>query len=166
MGTNTANAEVGTLLELLAESYNRRSWHGTNLRGSVRGMSAAEAGWRPAAAAHSSAEIVVHCAYWKYTVRRRLRGEKRGAFPLKGSNWFPQPPGFDEAAWAESVRLLENEHRLLLDTVAKLASGRLSRAIGRGGLTCLKLIRGVALHDVYHAGQIQVLKGMWKRTAK
>ncbi|NUQ50463.1 MAG: ATP-binding cassette domain-containing protein, partial [Phycisphaerae bacterium] len=32
-------------------------------------------------------EIALHAAYWKYVTRRRLRGDKRGSFPLKGSNW-------------------------------------------------------------------------------
>ena len=66
------------LLALVDEAYDRRSWHGPNLRGSLRGLSAAEAAWRPSPGRHSAWEIAVHAAYWKYAAWRRLTGEKRG----------------------------------------------------------------------------------------
>src|SRR5262249_48741890 len=68
------------LLRILDEAYERKAWHGTNLRGSLRGVSSDTAAWRPARGRHNIREIAVHCAYWKYTVRRRLTGEKRGSF--------------------------------------------------------------------------------------
>src|SRR6516165_3404744 len=98
---------IALLLQLIDQAFDKKSWHGPNLRGSLRGMSAALAAWRPAANRHSIAEIAVHAAYWKYTVRRRLLGEKRGSFPRKGSNWFSAPAPLSEAAWAEAVDLLE-----------------------------------------------------------
>ncbi|HUP47100.1 MAG TPA: DinB family protein, partial [Thermoanaerobaculia bacterium] len=72
------------ILAALDEAYERKSWHGTNLRGSLRGMTPQEAVWRPAPGRHNAWELAVHAAYWKYAVRRRLRGDKRGTFPLKG----------------------------------------------------------------------------------
>ena len=84
-------SSIALLLQMIDEAYDKKSWHGPNLRGGIRGLSPAMAAWRPAENRHSIAEIAVHAAYWKYTVRRRLRGEKRGSFPLKGSNWFPRP---------------------------------------------------------------------------
>ena len=74
---------------------------------------AVQAAWRPHPNRHSIAENVVHCAYWKYAVRRRLCGEKRGSFPLKGSNWFALPEPLSEASWREFTALLESQHRLL-----------------------------------------------------
>ena len=65
-------------LQLIDEAYKNRAWHGTNLRGSIRGLSAQQAAWRPAPTRHNIWEIVVHTAYWKYVVRRRLLGEKKG----------------------------------------------------------------------------------------
>ena len=86
-----AVSPVDLLVRLLDQAYERRSWHGPNLRGSVRGVSAAVAAHRPAEGRHNIWEVALHAAYWKYVVRRRLLGEKRGSFPLKGSNWFPRP---------------------------------------------------------------------------
>jgi len=75
------------LLAIIDQAYNRRSWHGPNLRGSLRRVSAEQAVWRPSQARHNIWELVVHTAYWKYVVRRRLTGGSRGSFPIKGSNW-------------------------------------------------------------------------------
>src|ERR1043166_3517437 len=96
---------IALLLQLIDQGYDKKSWHGPNLRGSLRGMSARLAAVRPAADRHSLAEIALHAAYWKYTVRRRLRGEKRGSFPLKGSNWFARGDVFSEEAWQSDVAL-------------------------------------------------------------
>jgi hypothetical protein len=100
---------------------------------------------------------VVHAAYWKYAARRRLRGDKRGSFPLKGSNWFPVSESLAETEWRAYVRLLETEHRALRTAVAALSPARLRESPG-GKVSNDALIRGIACHDVYHAGQIQILK--------
>jgi hypothetical protein len=103
-------------------------------------------------------ELVVHAAYWKYAVRRRLTGEKRGSFALEGSNWFPRPDAADEKAWAADVKLLVAEHRKLRAVVARLRDRDLDRPAAGKGATVRVLVRGIAAHDLYHAGQIQLLK--------
>src|SRR5262245_53175237 len=94
------------ILLLLDEAFDHRSWHGPNLRGSVRRVDAKEASYRAGKGRKCIAEIVIHAAYWKYCARRRLLGEKRGSFALKGSNWFPVERSIDEAEWKTYVRLL------------------------------------------------------------
>jgi hypothetical protein len=156
MTAHTSPVEL--LVRLLDQAYDRKSWHGPNLRGSIRGLDPAVAAWRPAPGRHCIWEIVVHAAYWKYIVRRRLLGEKRGSFPLAGSNWFPRPVTVSAAAWAEDVALLEQTHRNLRAAVAGLAPADLAVTPAGSKVSNLDLIGGVAAHDVYHAGQIQVLK--------
>src|SRR6184192_3255350 len=92
MGTpSPADPRLALLLRLLDEGFDRKAWHGPNLRGSLRGLDATAAAWKLTADEHCIWEIAVHAAYWKYAVRRRLVGDARGSFPLKGSNWFPRP---------------------------------------------------------------------------
>lgn len=146
---------IELLLEQIDQAYNRRSWHGTNLRGALRGMTADDAAWRPGPGRNSVQEIVVHAAYWKYVVRRRLTGEKRGAFPLAGSNWFPRLHA-DAATWKADVRVLDACHRALRETVANLGPKSLARTLG--SWTVLDTVSGIVAHDLYHAGQIQLLK--------
>lgn len=150
------------LLRMLDEAFDHRSWHGPNLRGSLRGLSPQEAAWRPQPGRHNIWELAVHAAYWKYAVRRRLLGEKRGSFPLKGSNWFERPlPGGDGSAqWQADLALLLATHRQLREAVAQLEPDRLSAPLSGGKTGALELIIGIASHDLYHAGQIQLLKRM------
>ncbi len=147
---------IRLLLDGIDEAFDARSWHGTNLRGSVRGLTADAAAWRPAPGRHNIWEIVVHAAYWKYVVRRSITGEKRGAFPLKGSNWFPRDSP-DPRAWQEDLRLLTAQHRQLRAVIEALSPSRLP-VVARKRFTVAALIRGIAAHDLYHAGQVQLLK--------
>jgi hypothetical protein len=103
---------------------------------------------------------VVHAAYWKYVAWRRLAGEKRGAFPLEGSNWFARPiSGQDAAAtWKQDVALLAAMHRRLVEVVAAMPDRALDRKPAGSSVSNFQLIAGVAAHDLYHAGQIQVIK--------
>lgn len=97
-------------------------------------------------------------------MRRRITGEPRGSFALEGSNWFERPePGREtEAAWKADRRLLDGEHRRLREAVATLAAKDLARKASGGETTLLDLVTGAAAHDLYHAGQIQLLKRLAK----
>ncbi len=152
------NPAIASLLAQLDEAFDHRSWHGTNLRGSIRGMRAATASARPAPGRHNAWEIAVHAAYWKYAAWRRLTGEKRGTFARAGSNWFASPTPPTEAAWRKDVALLVRYHRQLRAAVAGLRDGDLDRRAAGGRETVGRLVRGIAAHDLYHAGQIQLLK--------
>jgi hypothetical protein len=118
LGEAVAHPEIGHFLGMLDEAYDHAAWHGPNLRGSVRGVTAREAALPPRPGRHNIGEIVVHAAYWKYTVRRRLTGEKRGSFSLTGSNWFKRPMDRTEKAWRADLALLEKEHRQLREVVS------------------------------------------------
>jgi len=152
------HAQVVLLLRVLDEAFDRKAWHGPNLRGTIRGLDARRACWRPAPARHSIWELVVHAAYWKYAVRRRLTGDKRGSFGLPGSNWFSRPSEPQADAWRRDVALLGEEHRKLREVVAGLRDADLPRTAAGSRHPNATLVYGVAAHDVYHAGQIQLLK--------
>jgi uncharacterized damage-inducible protein DinB len=154
--------EVLQLLQIINESYDQRAWHGTNLRGSIRGLAAEQASWRPSPARHNIWEVVVHSAYWKYIVRRRILGGKKGSFPLKGSNWFKRPVDQTDAAWRADIHLLEETHQTLRDAIAGLKSSDLKKKPFGSKWTNLQIISGIASHDLYHAGQIQLLKRLRK----
>jgi hypothetical protein len=149
---------IKILLRLIDQAYDRKSWHGPNLRGSIRRLEPTVAAWRPAKGRRCIWEIVVHAAYWKYAVRRRLLGEKRGSFPLKGSNWFARPITLTASAWTQDVALLDQTHHAMRAAIAGLSAADLDRVPAGSKVSNLDMIAGVAAHDVYHAGQIQLLK--------
>jgi hypothetical protein len=149
-------AEVGLLLDLLDEAFEKKSSHGPNLRGSIRRVTARQAAWRVAPGRHNIWELVLHAAYWKYVVRRRVTGEKRGSFVVTGSNFFDRPVELSEEAWKADISILVEEHKRLRRAVAQLPS-QAHRDAKRWRAT-LHLIRGAAAHDLYHTGQIRLLR--------
>src|SRR5580658_3372685 len=110
------------ILALLDEAFEKKTWHGPNLRQALKGVTAEQAAWRPSAGRHNIWEETLHAAYWKYAVRRRLEGGKRGSFVLKGSNFFvrPEKGKATEAAWRADRAILEHEHRTLVETIRKV----------------------------------------------
>lgn len=146
------------VLALLDEGYFKKTWHGPNLRQSLKGVSAKEAAWRPGSGRHNIWELTVHAAYWKYAVRRRIEGGKRGRFALKGSNFFARPEKgkASEDAWRADRALLEKEHRAMVEAIRKLLKSPQAKKR-------LPMLYGVAFHDVYHAGQIRLLRRLQER---
>ncbi len=160
------SAEIRLLLRILDQSFDAKGWHGTTLAGSLRGMTAGNAQWRPQVERHNIWELTLHTAYWKYGVRRRIcEEEDRGRFPRSPSNWPAVPTEPDPAAWRKDVALLKETHAALRDAVATLPHGRLARRTPKGEWTYGELIHGVAAHDLYHAGQIQLIKRLMKSDA-
>ena len=103
----------------------------------------------------------MHCAYWKYVAWRLLTGAKRGSFPLVGSNFFARPEKrrMTPAAWRDDLELLDDMHTQLRAAVSALDRRTLKQR-GKGRFTKADLVAGVTAHDLYHAGQIQLIKAL------
>jgi hypothetical protein len=83
------------------------------------------------------------------------------SFPLAGSNFFRRDT-LTERAWRADLRLLEEQHRLLVDLVRHLGPDDLARRLGRSRWTVGRTIQGVAVHDAYHAGQVRLLRRLMR----
>jgi DinB superfamily len=153
---------LSLLLRILDEGYEKKAWHGPNLKGSLRGVPVAEAVWRPGPGRHNIRDIVRHAAYWKYANWRRLTGAKRGSFPLEGSNWFEEPSPPTKKAWRADVAMLDEQHRRLRNVVTSLSPKALGERSRGSRHRIDTLVYGIAAHDVYHAGQIQLLKRLFR----
>jgi hypothetical protein len=127
-------------------------------RGRVAGVTVAGALWRPRRSRHNIWEIVLHAAYWKYIVRRRLTRDAEARFPREGSSWFAAPRRRDARAWEQDVALLREQHRLLRNAIARFPAAQLSARAWCSQWNNAATIYGIASHDLYHAGQIQLLK--------
>ena len=162
-----ASPQMDLLVWNLQPPPGRRNWHGgPSPVGALRGVSAEQAAWRPTARRKSVWELALHIAYWKYTVRRHLTGGSPPRFPRSPANFPRLPDPADEAAWARDVALLRDEHDSLLEAVRRLDLRRLA-AIPPGGRkwTYGELVLGIAAHDAYHTGQVQLLKRLWQERA-
>lgn len=159
-----ADLPQALLLEGIQPGPGRQGWHGgpTPL-GALRGMTAAEAGWKPGRRRKSIWVLTLHIAYWKYAVRRLLEGSERGAFPRSPSNWPQPPPSLDDRSWAADVGLLRAEHSRLMQAAAAVDPRLLSRRPPTSRRWSYgELMLGIAMHDAYHTGQIQLVKRLWQ----
>lgn len=145
---------------LLDEGFDKAAWHGPNLLGTLRGATIEELLFRPRKKGHNAWELAVHCAYWKYAVRNRIAAGKRNSFPLEGSNFFKRERGLTLADWKKDLAMLKEQHAQLLSTILGLNPGSLDRPVKGAKHTFRRMALGIAAHDIYHAGQISLLRRM------
>jgi len=149
---------VRLLLEIFDQAYTAPSWHGTPLKGTLRGLSGRAALWRPGpkrtASGNSSSTPPTGNA-WSGAGCCAI---PPSAFPREGVNWPALPTHPDNAAWRRDRALLDEEHRILRRVIAALKPADLGRRGWRSRWKVRAEIYGIASHDLYHAGQIQVLK--------
>lgn len=152
------DGRIQLLLQIVDQAYGKKAWHGTTLRGSIRGLDLKTALWRPSPDRHNVWELVLHAAYWKYIVRRRITDDKTLTFPRKPSNFPALPDDPTTNQLKRDISLLQGEHDLLREAIVRFQTARLNRRAPGSEWTYGELIHGIAAHDLYHTGQIQLLK--------
>jgi hypothetical protein len=159
-----SNPRLVEIIRLLDPEPGTRLWHGgASTLGCLRGVAADQAAWKPHPDRHSIWALTLHLAYWKYAVRRHLDDSPMGSFPRSPSNWpaVPDPP--DERSWKDDRTLLRREHEQLVAAIRGFDPGRLDEeAPGSGAYRLADLLYGIAMHDAYHVGQIQMLKRIYQ----
>jgi len=148
--------EIERIADQLRRAFEGEAWHGPALRELLADTTAAKAAERPLPAAHSIWEIVLHIAAWKNIVRRRLEGEVVVNVPLE-EDW-PSVKETNDAAWKGALSELEQAHRALYEKVAGFDEARLSEIVPGKNYSFYILLHGAIQHDLYHAGQIALLK--------
>jgi uncharacterized damage-inducible protein DinB len=149
-------SEIKRILDQMDRAFSGDAWHGPPLLGAVDGLSAEDASKHPVANAHSIWELVHHTSSWKTIGQHRLRGET-----VEVSMERDWPPLFEvsEVAWKRAVENLSDSHARLREVVAGLQESQLDEAAGGPpDYTRYVLIHGIIQHDLYHAGQIAILK--------
>lgn len=149
-----------SLLDVLAEAFEGPAWHGPSLRSSIKGVTVEEALWRPGKGRNCIWDLVVHAAYGKYLVAARLEPDAEREFGRRlAKSWWPRlPEPADAAAWRADQRLLAEWHEALLEVCSRVPEKRLREKRLQSRFTLAEEVRGLALHDVYHAGQIRLLR--------
>jgi uncharacterized damage-inducible protein DinB len=147
--------EIKRIVDQLKRAYEGEAWHGPSLRELLSGVTAKTAASKPLAHAHSIWEIVLHVAVWENAVRRRLEGE---ALELSQEEDWPPVNDISETAWKNALAVLENGHKQLRETILRLTEGRLSEMTPGKNHSVYFMLHGIIQHDLYHAGQIALLK--------
>ncbi|HEV8433283.1 MAG TPA: DinB family protein [Thermoanaerobaculia bacterium] len=136
---------IDSLLKELQDAYDGEPWYGDSLRRTLDGVDESRLRERP-----RIAELVAHITSWIEITNRRLDGE---IFEVTEDVNFRTP-----GAWSDDLARLDKAHRALLDRVAKLPEADLDRQIAGKRQTAESAIRGVVQHNIYHQGQIALLR--------
>ncbi|HEX9869962.1 MAG TPA: DinB family protein [Candidatus Tectomicrobia bacterium] len=149
-------SEIQRIEDQLRRAFEGNAWHGPAVRELLADVTAAQAAGRPLPNAHSIWEIVLHMATWERVVYRRLQGETVVNLPME-QDW---PPVRDTsaAAWHQAVRDLEQANHDLRAAIAQLTEARLADMAPGKDHSVYVMLHGIIQHDLYHAGQIAVLK--------
>jgi len=153
--TESRNSETARIADQLRRAFEGDAWHGPALLELLKDVNATTAAARPLPDVHSIWELVLHVAVWDKATLQRLAGEKTQP---TGTDNFPLVPKLSETAWHKAVRHLKRTHDALVKTVSALPESRLYERVPGKRYNFYHLLHGVTQHELYHAGQIAILK--------
>ncbi|MBZ5647144.1 MAG: DinB family protein [Acidobacteriia bacterium] len=144
-----------TIQDNLRRSFEGDAWHGPAMMEILKGVSAKQAAARPIPNAHSIWELVLHVTTWQSVVVRRLKGEAYDPSPAQD---YPPISDKSAAAWEHDLATLRHVHAELNAAVDRLPESRLTEIVPGAKYTIEFMLQGVIQHDLYHAGQMAILK--------
>ncbi len=148
--------ETEQIADQLRRAYEGEAWHGPSLKEILVGVTAQQAAARPVAGAHSIWEIVLHIGAWESIVLRRMGGEVVKDVSVE-VDW-PPVRETSEAAWKSTLAALEAGNRRLRAAIAQMTDEQLRARVPGKEASFYGELHGIVQHDLYHAGQIALLK--------
>jgi uncharacterized damage-inducible protein DinB len=149
-------SDAARIAEQLRNAFEGNAWHGPALLELLVDVDPATAASHPLPETHSIWELVLHVAAWDDAVNRRI--VERKALQLKAAQNFPPVKDKSSAAWKKAIAELKKTHAALVKTAAGLSDKRLSERVPGKKYNIRFMLDGVAQHELYHAGQIAILK--------
>jgi uncharacterized damage-inducible protein DinB len=150
-----AFSEAAGIADQLRRAFDGSAWHGPAMLELLEDVDAGMAAARPLADVHSIWELVMHVEVWDEVAMVRLGGKK---CQPTGTDNFPLVPKVTEAAWRKAVTEAKRAHDTLVKTVAALPDARLRERVPGKRYDFYHMLHGIAQHELYHAGQIAILK--------
>jgi len=141
-------------------AFEGEAWHGPSVLEALEGVSVEQAAAHPIADAHSIWELVLHLCGTYGLVLRRLGGDGR---QLTETEDWPAVPAPTAENWSDSIRLLKQLNEDLRQAVKSFPAERLDQPlVSEAPYTAYTQFIGVTQHNLYHAGQITLLKKLLK----
>lgn len=147
--------EIERIQDQLKRAFEGNAWHGPSVQEVLNGITAAQAAARPIPGAHSIWELVLHIGAWERAGVRRLSGD-RAQLPDE-EDWQPMTDA-SEDSWSKTKASLAAGHEQLRQAINQVSVDRLDQPILEGMSSVYATLQGIIQHDLYHAGQIAILK--------
>jgi uncharacterized damage-inducible protein DinB len=148
-------SEINRILDQMDRAFSGEAWHGPDLMQLLNGISSEDASKHPVPGAHSIWELVNHIAAWNAIVQQKSKGE-----PVEVTTELDWPPVWEvsEVAWKRSLATLAENRTRLRNYLQTVRDDQLDEKVQRENYSQYVLLHGSVQHDLYHAGQIAVLK--------
>jgi len=151
-------SETTRLADQIRRAFEGEAWHGDSLRELLGDVNATVASARPIPDAHTIWELVLHIAAWDKVVTSRIGGT--ATMPTDDEN-FPKVKDSSETAWRRTQEQLWQTHDALVKAVAGFPDARLMERVPgktQDYYNFFYMFSGIVQHELYHAGQIALLK--------
>jgi uncharacterized damage-inducible protein DinB len=147
--------EIRRILDQMDRAFSGDAWHGPPLLALLEGLSAEDASKHPVKSAHSIWELVHHIGAWNTIVHRRLEGQ---VVEVTTEQDWPPVWEVSDVAWNRAMENLKESRGRLREFVEGLRDDQLEETVGKNGTSRYVILHGIVQHDLYHGGQIAILK--------
>lgn len=155
--------EVSRLLNMFLSAAHGKTWHGQSIWKIVQDISAEEAASHPIADSHSIWDYLIHMINWRdYAIRTILEDEPY-IVELNTEKDWTTITDFSPEAWQKALELYESSTEELAEAIKTLDDSKLEEVIPEHKYTFYTMLHGVIQHDIYHSGQIVLLKKLIRK---
>ena len=151
-------SETACLADQIRRAFDGEAWHGDSVMEILADVNAKTAAAKPVPNAHSIWELLLHIAAWDGAAIRRAQGH---AVQLSDTENFPSVKDTRDTAWPSDIETVKRKHDELVQTVASFPDSRLEEQVPgkkESYYNFYYLFSGIVQHELYHAGQIALLK--------
>jgi uncharacterized damage-inducible protein DinB len=150
-------SETHRIIDLLQRTYAGNAWHGSNIQTILADVSAKQASLKPITTAHSIWELVLHLTQWRTFAWQKIAGDPQFDITTPETDWPPVADSSQEA-WQTALQQLDKSQEKLVEALYKFSDANLSQIVPGRDYTYYVLLHGIIQHDLYHTGQIALLK--------
>jgi uncharacterized damage-inducible protein DinB len=149
--------EVNRIYHLLDSTFSGDPWHGSSVMHILSEITAVQAGKAILMQGHTIWQLVLHMTAWRTFTWHKLNGNAGYDILSPAEDW-PAVSQTDEQAWQQTLLDLRKSQQALLEVVKGLDDVSLDKIVPGRSYTCYVLLHGIIQHDLYHSGQIALLK--------
>jgi uncharacterized damage-inducible protein DinB len=145
-------SEIDRIVRLVEKTFDKQPWYGNSIAATLSNVDEKSAHIRHRET-HTIIEIVLHRTSWRKFCIHRLKNDID--FEVGEDSNFPTP-----STWVDAIDQLHQSQRALVEAIKQFPEDRLAELVPSKiqKYTYYTLLHGVIQHDIYHLGQIALLR--------